>query len=139
MRHSAACFKLRHLGVSLGRVGCYPATPMPSLSRHVFVCINERAADNPKGSCMHRGGVDVRDRLKAELSTRGLSKMIRANNAGCLDQCEHGVAVVVYPEQVWYGGVTTADVDEIIQSHILGGIPVARLVIPDDQLTGKAP
>jgi (2Fe-2S) ferredoxin len=104
---------------------------MPSLQRHVFVCINERAADNPKGSCMHSGGVVVRDRLKAELSARGLSKVIRANNAGCLDQCEHGVTVVVYPEQVWYGKVTPEDIPEIVDKHLIGGEVVARLLIPD--------
>jgi len=131
MRHSASCFKLRHLGVSLHGSGCYPAGRMPSFSRHVFVCINERAADNPKGSCMHKGGVDVRDRLKAELSARGLSKMIRANNAGCLDACEHGVAVVVYPEQVWYGNVTPEDVPEIVEQHLIGGQVVTRLLIAD--------
>ena len=138
MRHSASCFKLRHLGVSLGRAGCYPAGRMPSLSRHVFVCINERAADNPKGSCLRKGGVDVRDRLKAELSARGLSKMIRANNAGCLDQCEHGVAVVVYPEQVWYGHVTPDDIPEIVEQHLIGGAPVERLMIPDQPHLGEA-
>jgi len=104
---------------------------MPSLLRHVFVCINERPPDNPKGSCMHRGGVEVRDRLKAELAARGLSKVIRANNAGCLDQCEHGVAVVVYPEQVWYGNVTPEDIPEIVERHLIGGEVVARLLIPD--------
>jgi predicted metal-binding protein len=70
---------------------------MPSLQRHVFVCINERPADHPKGCCKDRGGAAVRDRLKAELAARGLAKAIRANNAGCLDQCERGVAMVVYP------------------------------------------
>jgi (2Fe-2S) ferredoxin len=100
--------------------------------RHVFVCINERPADHPKGCCKGRGGVEVRDALKAELSKRGLSKAIRANNAGCLDQCEHGVAVVVYPEQVWYGGVTVDDVAEIVEKHLVGGEPVARLLIPED-------
>ena len=104
---------------------------MPSLVRHVFVCINERAADNPKGCCKRRGGVDVRDRLKAELSTRGLSKVIRANNAGCLDQCEHGVTVVVYPEQVWYGHVTPEDIPEIVEKHLIGGEIVTRLLLPD--------
>jgi len=100
---------------------------MPSFQRHVFVCINERAPDNPKGCCKLKGGVDVRDRLKAELSARGLSKVIRANNAGCLDQCESGVTVVVYPEQVWYGGVRVEDVEEIVTSHLVGGVPVERL------------
>jgi len=66
---------------------------MPSFARHVFVCINERAADHPKGCCKAKGGVAVRDRLKSELTARGLSKTIRANNAGCLDQCERGVTV----------------------------------------------
>lgn len=104
---------------------------MPSLQRHVFVCINERAADHPKGCCLRRGGADVRDRLKAELAARGLAKAIRANNAGCLDQCEHGVAVVVYPEQVWYGHVTEADIPEIIDRHLVGGEIVTRLLLPD--------
>lgn len=104
---------------------------MPSLQRHVFVCINERAADNPKGCCKLRGGIDVRDRLKAELSSRGLSKIIRANNAGCLDQCEHGVTVVVYPEQVWYGHVTEADIPEIVEKHLVGGEIVTRLLLPN--------
>jgi (2Fe-2S) ferredoxin len=38
---------------------------------------------------------------------------------------------VVYPEQVWYGGVTVDDVEEIIQSHLIGGKPVERLLIPE--------
>jgi (2Fe-2S) ferredoxin len=42
--------------------------------------------------------------------------------------------VVVYPEAVWYGHVTPADVDEIIDSHIIGGQPVERLIIPDSLL-----
>src|SRR5262245_33887451 len=104
---------------------------MPSFQRHVSVCINERAEGHPKGCCKQRGGAEVRDRLKAELGARGLAKVIRANNAGCLDQCENGVTVVVYPEQVWYGHVTVEDVPEIIEKHLIGGEPVARLLLPD--------
>jgi (2Fe-2S) ferredoxin len=109
---------------------------VPSLQRHVFVCINERAADHPKGSCKLRGGVDVRDRLKSELATRGLSKLIRANNAGCLDQCENGVTVLVYPEQVWYGHVTVEDIPEIVEKHLIGGEVVARLLLPNQPHLG---
>ena len=105
---------------------------MPKFQKHVFVCINERPADHPKGCCKARGGVEVRDALKAELRKRGLSKAIRANNAGCLDQCEHGVAVVVYPEQTWYGHVTVDDVPEIVEKHLIGGEVVTRLLIPDE-------
>jgi (2Fe-2S) ferredoxin len=104
---------------------------MPSFQRHVFVCLNERGPDNPKGCCKHRGGGDVRDRLKAELSSRGLSKVIRANNSGCLDQCASGVTVVVYPEQVWYGRVTPDDIPEIVEKHLIGGQVVDRLLLPD--------
>ena len=110
-------------------MGCYPPG-VPSFQRYVFVCINERAPDNPKGCCKHKGGADVRDRLKAELSKRGLSKTIRANNSGCLDQCENGVTVVVYPEQVWYGHVTEADIPEIVEKHLIGGQVVERLLLP---------
>ena len=109
---------------------------MPSFQRHVFVCINERPPDNPKGSCKLKGGVDVRDRLKVELSARGLSKVIRANNAGCLDQCERGVTVVVYPEQVWYGHVTEADIPEIVEKHLVGGEVVTRLLLSDQPHLG---
>lgn len=112
---------------------------MPNLQRHVFVCTNERAPDNPKGCCLHKGGAEVRDRLKAELATRGLHKVIRANNAGCLDQCEHGVAVVVYPEQVWYGRVTPDDIPEIVERHLIGGEPVQRLMIAGQPLVGDHP
>jgi len=52
---------------------------------------------------------------------------MRANAAGCLDQCAYGPTVVVYPEQVWYGGVSVGDVGEIIEQHLLGGVPVERL------------
>ncbi len=115
-----------------------PCESMPSFQRHVFVCINERPAENPKGCCMARGGIEVRDHLKLELKKRGLAKMIRANNAGCLDQCEYGVTVVVYPEQVWYGHVTVDDIAEIVEKHLVGGEVVTRLLIPEQpHLGGK--
>ncbi|HTR50852.1 MAG TPA: (2Fe-2S) ferredoxin domain-containing protein [Kofleriaceae bacterium] len=97
----------------------------------MFVCVNERPPDDPRGSCHAKGGAAVRDRLKAELKARGLAKTIRANNAGCLDQCARGVSVVVYPEQVWYGGVTVDDVVEIVEKHLIGGEVVERLLMPD--------
>jgi len=62
--------------------------------------------------------------------TAKLRGRIRVNSAGCLDQCAAGVTIVVYPEAVWYGGVTLADVDELFHEHILGGRPLERLRIP---------
>ncbi|HEU4611143.1 MAG TPA: hypothetical protein VFS15_03660, partial [Kofleriaceae bacterium] len=74
---------------------------------------------------------------KSELSKRGISKLVRANTAGCLDQCEHGVTVVVYPEQVWYGGVTVDDIPELVDKHLVGGEAVERLMIPNQPHLGE--
>jgi (2Fe-2S) ferredoxin len=87
---------------------------------------------------MAKGGAAVRDALKAGLKARGLTHEIRANNAGCLDQCEHGVTVVVYPEQVWYGHVTVADVAELIERHLVNGEVVERLMLPEQPHLGGA-
>lgn len=103
--------------------------------RHIFICTNERAADDPRGSCAPKGSAAVRDRFKAALKERRLHGRMRANASGCLDACEFGVSVVVYPDAVWYGGVTVDDVDEIIDSHLVGGVPVDRLRIPDRRYT----
>jgi len=96
---------------------------------HVFVCENRRPDGDPRGCCAARGGEAVRAALKAELKKRGLSGVVRANGAGCLDACQHGPSLVVYPEGTWYGGVTAADVPEIVESHLAGGRPVERLLV----------
>lgn len=111
---------------------------MPGFQRHVFVCVNERPPGNPKGCCKSKGSEQVRDELKKQLAALGLKGAVRANNAGCLDQCETGVTVVVYPEQVWYGHVTVEDVPELIERHILRGEYVERLMLPDQpHLAGR--
>lgn len=113
---------------------------MPKFERHVFVCNNERAPGHPRGCCASRGGKEVRDALKAEAKKHGLAGRVRINQAGCLDQCEHGVTLVVYPEQVWYGFVKLADVPEIVARHLAGGEPVERLRLPDGCLnTARCP
>lgn len=104
---------------------------MPRFERHLFVCINQRAPGHPKGSCAASGGEAVRERFVQELARRGLHGRLRANKSGCLDLCECGVTVVVYPDQVWYGRVTPDDVPEIVDQHLVGGRPVERLRIPD--------
>ena len=112
---------------------------MAKFQRHVFVCTNERGPDDPRGSCTARGSESVLAALREAAHAAGLKRVVRVNKAGCLDQCAHGVTLVVYPEAVWYGGVQPADVQELVQSHLVGGKTVARLVIPDEKLTGKAP
>jgi len=94
---------------------------------HVFVCENRRPVDDPRGCCAAKGSEAIRAALKAEIARRGLKREIRANAAGCLDACAYGPSIVVYPEGVWYGGVRVEDVPEIVESHLVNGVPVERL------------
>jgi (2Fe-2S) ferredoxin len=106
---------------------------MSRYTRHLFVCVNERPPGHPKGCCHDKGSEEVRDALKAELGKRGLSSRVRANNSGCLDACEHGITVVVYPEGIWYGHVTREDIPEIIDRTVIRGEVIQRLLIPDSR------
>lgn len=107
---------------------------MPKFEKHIFVCGNQRAAGHPRGCCDPNATKELQVLFKQKLVEQGLKGTVRANHAGCLDQCEHGPTVVVYPEAVWYGGVQASDVAEIVTSHIIGGKPVERLIIPDECL-----
>ena len=111
---------------------------MPKFEKHIFICTNQRPPENVRGSCNASGKAELHAAFKAKLKQRGIKDtVVRANKAGCIEQCEHGPNVVVYPDAVWYGGVTPTDVDEIIESHILGNQPVQRLIIPDSCLNAE--
>jgi len=100
-------------------------------NKHIFVCENKRPDGHPRGCCADKESEEIRDLFKNRLKEIGKSSTVRANSAGCMDACEHGVTVVIYPEQVWYGKVTKDDVEEIIQKHIVNNQPVKRLMIKD--------
>jgi (2Fe-2S) ferredoxin len=100
---------------------------MPHYERHVFICTNRRDPGNPKGCCAAKGAEKIRETFKKLISEKGLKGRMRANAAGCLDQCEKGPTVVVYPEQVWYTVRTPEDAAEIVEKHLVGGVPVERL------------
>ena len=105
---------------------------MSKYNHHIFICTNQRPAENPRGCCDPEGVGNLQLAFKKELFLRGLKETVRANRAGCLDQCEHGPTVVIYPEGIWYGGVKLEDVAEIIDSHIIKKTPVTRLMLEDD-------
>jgi (2Fe-2S) ferredoxin len=102
--------------------------PSPFYRLHVFVCTNRRPDGHPRGSCAARGSEPLRDYLKARAKELGLSN-VRINSAGCLDRCELGPTMVVYPEGVWYGFKTTEDIDEILETHLVAGGRVGRLML----------
>ncbi len=104
-----------------------PTRRYPPYERHVFICLNQREPGHPRGDCTSKGSPAVLERFKQLVAELKLKPRIRAQKSGCLDTCESGTSVVVYPEAVWYKGVTVADVDEIVESHLVNGVPVERL------------
>ena len=89
---------------------------------HVFVCTSGE-------TCPTQGDVEGYVKfLRAEALRAGLKTEVRINKAGCFSQCGHGPMIVVYPDNVWYHGVQQSDLKEIVESHIIGGKPVERLV-----------
>jgi (2Fe-2S) ferredoxin len=104
---------------------------MAQFEKHVFICGNVREPGHPRGCCHGKQSETIREALNAAVKTHSLRRSVRINGAGCLDHCEHGPCIVVYPEGVWYGFVTPQDVLEIVESHLLGGKPVERLRLAD--------
>ncbi len=97
--------------------------------KHIFICSNERAAGERK-SCGEKHGLTLVAAFKKSLLDKGLKTEVRAQRAGCLDACESGPTLVVYPEGIYYRNVQLSDVEEIIQKHIIENTPVVRLVLP---------
>ena len=103
---------------------------MSFYAKHVFFCCNQRdGGDRP--SCNAKGASRLRDYAKGRIKKLGLAGegKIRINQAGCLDRCEEGPVVVVYPEGTWYTYADLADVDEIVDEHLVHGRVVKRLQI----------
>lgn len=102
---------------------------------HIFVCTNERPENHPRGSCARKGAEKLRNYMKARAKELGLGLEdgVRVNNAGCLERCELGPTLVIYPEGIWYRADTFADIDEILETHVKQGGRVERLLLrPDD-------
>ncbi len=96
---------------------------------HVFFCVNQRA--NGEACCNDHDAEGVRNYAKQRIKELGLSGRgkVRINSAGCLDRCEEGPVIVVYPEEIWYTYIDKSDIDEIIEEHIMNGRIVERLRI----------
>ena len=101
----------------------------PYYARHVFFCCNQR--DGARASCNAKGASELRDYAKGRVKALALAGpgKVRINQAGCLDRCEEGPVIVVYPEAVWYTYVDRSDIDEIIEEHVRHGRVVERLRI----------
>jgi len=100
---------------------------MTHFEKHLFICENKRP-DGERTCCSNKNSPEIRAKFKQLIKDHDLKGTVRANAAGCLDQCETGVTIVVYPEEVWYSHVQLDDVDEIFEQHILHNQPVTRLM-----------
>jgi (2Fe-2S) ferredoxin len=108
---------------------------MAMRKRYLFVCINRRADDNPKGCCAAKDSEEVYKALKAEVAARGLAKLeARVCTSSCLDQCATGVTVLVEPDHFFYGRVTVADVPEIVDG-LVNCKPIERLMLNPDAVS----
>jgi (2Fe-2S) ferredoxin len=102
---------------------------MSYYSHHVFFCCNQR--QNGERCCNDNGASEVRDYAKKKVKELGLSGegKVRVNMAGCLDRCDEGPVLVVYPNETWYTYVDKEDIDEIVTEHLQNGRVVERLKI----------
>lgn len=110
---------------------------MPKFTHHVFVCCNRRSEGHPRGCCDPEGSEALRSAFKVEIEKRGLKPLVRANFSGCLEQCELGPAVVIYPQAIWYGGVCLEDVPRIVEQTIEQGKVLEDLLIDEAWLNTK--
>lgn len=102
---------------------------MSYYTHHVFFCCNQR--EGGAQCCNNQGAQEMREYAKTKVKALKLSGpgKVRINQAGCLDRCELGPVIVVYPEEVWYTYVDRDDIDEIIREHLQNGRVVERLRI----------
>jgi len=102
---------------------------MSYYKHHVFFCCNQR---EPGENCCQNHQADaLRDYAKNRVKALGLAGKgkVRVNKAGCLDRCDEGPVIVVYPEEIWYTYVDKSDIDEIVEEHLKHGRVVERLRI----------
>lgn len=103
---------------------------MPAPETQILVCTNERGPDATKPSCGPLGGTALYRRFKDRVREMGLRDRVIVTRTGCLKHCSRGMVVAVQPANLWYGGVTEGDVDEILEETVVGGREVERLRMP---------
>jgi (2Fe-2S) ferredoxin len=101
--------------------------------KHVFICTNQRPA-GVRISCGETHGLELVAAFKKLIKDRGLNTEIRAQKTGCLEACEAGPSVVIYPEGTFYSRVQLSDVEEIVTSHLENNQPVDRLIMDFQEL-----
>ena len=81
---------------------------------HVFVCTNDRQGKSK--SCADNNSTQIRKVLKEEVSNRGWKPKVRVSQCGCLGLCADGPNVILYPQKIWFSGVSEGDVSEVVEA-----------------------
>jgi len=106
-----------------------PGDPPYFYTHHVFVCTNRRPDGHKRGSCGAKGSEAIRDYMKVRAKELGLN-LTRINTSGCLDRCEEGPCVLIYPEGIWYRAADRTAADRILESLQTEGGRVPELMLP---------
>lgn len=101
-------------------------------SVHVFCCTHRRPETHRRGCCGSKSSESLANYMCRRGMAKGRGKSIRINLSGCLNMCEYGPAMVIYPEGVWYRYESELDIEEILDKHIYRGEQVTRLLIKAD-------
>ncbi|MBK8847791.1 MAG: (2Fe-2S) ferredoxin domain-containing protein [Bacteroidetes bacterium] len=94
--------------------------------KHIFICANQRE-EGARKSCGNEHGMQLVQAFKASIKKHGIDYPIRTQRAGCLDACDTGPTIVVYPDGIYYANVQLDDVEEIVTNHLIKNEPVERL------------
>ncbi|MHB1230920.1 MAG: (2Fe-2S) ferredoxin domain-containing protein [Halothiobacillus sp.] len=110
---------------------------MSKPERYVFVCVQSRPPGHPRGDCVAKGSIDLLRAFQNAFEARKLWGRFALTNCGCIGPCDLGPNVLVYPEGIMYTQVQVADIEAIIDEHLLGGVPVRRLYPAADVWSNK--
>ena len=102
--------------------------------KHIFICTNDRGAGHPRKSCGNCGGLDIRKEFVRLINESDLKGKVRANKSGCLDVCEKGPAIVIYPQGHWYLEIKKSNISRIFKESVIGSKPVPELIANQDEL-----
>jgi (2Fe-2S) ferredoxin len=93
--------------------------------KHIFICANQKAEG--KACCGEKNGLELIEKFREVLNEKGLKGKVRAQKSGCLDACNFGPALVIYPEGTYYGHIKLEEVERIVNEHVIGGKVIEEL------------
>lgn len=101
---------------------------MKKPAHHIFVCGSFRVSGEPQGVCNKKGSMGLMQYLQTEIGDRGMGDVV-VSSTGCLKVCDRGPALIVYPENWWYGHIENEEVIDAVLDSIESGTPDQNFII----------